>query len=130
MNDYSRYLKIPWKDKGRDFSGCDCWGWARLFANYECGLAIKDISYSSCKNVHELQRIAGIEQQKWCTIDLSDVRKGDFVDLSREGRDYHIGVMVTDKLIGHLEVNAFPVLVNKNSFKIRNRIKGVWRYVG
>ena len=37
---FERYLKIPYKDGGRDWTGCDCWGLVRLILAEERGILL------------------------------------------------------------------------------------------
>jgi cell wall-associated NlpC family hydrolase len=40
--DFSRYINIPYKLKGRDFSGCDCYGLIYLIFKTEKGITLPD----------------------------------------------------------------------------------------
>lgn len=42
MIDYAKYLSIPYKQLGRDVSGCDCWGLLCLVIKNEYGITIPD----------------------------------------------------------------------------------------
>lgn len=36
----ARYIGIPFRDDGLDFSGCHCWGLVRMVLANECGIAV------------------------------------------------------------------------------------------
>lgn len=41
---FERYLDIPYKDGGRDWDGCDCWGLVRLILAEERGIVLPSFS--------------------------------------------------------------------------------------
>lgn len=42
MIDYKKYLSIPYKPLGRDWSGCDCWGLLCMIAKSEWNVTLPD----------------------------------------------------------------------------------------
>ena len=129
MIDYSRYQEIPWKDKGRGWNGCDCWGLACLFLREECGVTVQDPgSYVTCRDIERVRRIAEEEKRNWVLITAPI--KGDVVDLSLSERDFHVGVVVTPGWVMHIEQGGWPQIVELKSKRIFGRIRGYWRYRG
>ncbi len=43
---FSKYVNIPYKYKGRDFNGCDCWGLVKLIFKKEKGITLPDFWYT------------------------------------------------------------------------------------
>lgn len=78
----------------------------------------------------ELRGLAKTERKRWRSIPVDQADKGDVTDLSIPGRDFHVGVFMNSNIIGHLERDAFPIIARKTSIRIRNRIRGVYRYDG
>ena len=45
-----KYLEIPWKEKGRDFDGADCWGQLRLVYRQELLIELPDYTEEYVSN--------------------------------------------------------------------------------
>ena len=43
---FSKYINIPYKYKGSDFSGCDCWGLVKLIMKEEKGVELPEFWYT------------------------------------------------------------------------------------
>jgi len=132
IDDYTKYLAIPWKDKGRDYSGCDCWGLVRLFLKDDCGLdlAALDGDYATARDVQAVRELADREKARWIPIKPQNAQKGDVVELSLSRADYHVGVMINEKMVLHIEHGSWPVIALLGGKRIRGRLRGIFRYVG
>lgn len=131
MKDFSRYCSIPFKDKGRDWSGCDCWGLVKLFCKNELGIDLDshDRAYSGVSDIDSIMKIADEEKKKWTAVSPPG-RVGDVVEIGLFRRDYHVGVVAAQDYILHIETSGFAQLIPAKSFRIARRIKGCWRYNG
>ena len=57
------YVGLPWADLGRDRTGCDCWGLARLVYAEQLGIALP--SYSDAYPcAGEQAEVAALNDQK------------------------------------------------------------------
>ncbi len=54
--DFTPYLNIPFKHRGRDFTGCDCWGLIRLIYERKQGIFLPeglDVEYENDLNIRD-----------------------------------------------------------------------------
>jgi len=132
MTDDTKYLAIPWKEKGRDYKGCDCWGLVRLFLKDDCGLdlASLDGDYTHCRNIGEIRRLVQERKKDWTLIEPPEADRGDVVELSLSPRDYHVGIMISPRMVLHIEEGDWPTIQSISGKRIKGRLRGIWRYAG
>ncbi len=98
------YVGIPWRDRGRDRQGCDCWGLARLV--YVDHLRIALPSYAEAyPSTEEMREIDGLIRGAllagpWIEVD----RPAEFdLVLFRRGRfDSHVGIVAGRETMLHM----------------------------
>jgi cell wall-associated NlpC family hydrolase len=129
MDGVEKYLGIPFKDKGRDFSGCDCWGLVRLFLLGEFGIEIDSLweSYAHCRDIESIKKLVEEEKTRWMPVEGPE-NKGDVLDLSLSKRDFHVGVLAAPGRILHVERGGFSRLDPETSQMICRRVRGRWRH--
>jgi len=126
-----KYLDIPFVEKGREFSGCDCWGLVVLFFKTEFGINIEDHS-AEYKDVHDLQSIAGIsakEKDRWIKVE-GNPQRGDVAEICWGRNNYHVGIVPTAGYLLHIEEGTTARIVPLRSERIKRRIINFWRHVG
>lgn len=126
--DYSRYMAIPYKVRGRDFNGCDCWGLVRLFLLNEFGIEIGNHSEYCYKDTEEIKRVVEEEKKKWDRVDVS--RLGDVAEIQILKRDFHVGVLCHPGYILHICNERFSEMNKIDSPLLKRGIKAYWRYKG
>jgi cell wall-associated NlpC family hydrolase len=126
MKDYSKYLAIPYKERGRDFKGVDCWGLVRLFLLNEFKIEIGNFNQYSVANLEEVKQVAEIEKKNWITVQSPEV--GDVAEIQMTKRGWHVGVIVHPGLILHISNDRFSEMSTLTSPLICRSIKGYWRY--
>lgn len=89
------YVGLPYRDKGRDRAGADCWGGARMVLAEVFGQHLPDYSdaYTTAEDRHSVAAAveAGLADG-W--IRVEQPRAGDLLTISIAGRPWHCGVMV------------------------------------
>ena len=105
------FFTIKFKARGRDWNGCDCWGFARLVAVEHFGKEVPalDENYSRIENSEELE---GLVSKHKALFQECLNQPGALVLLRRSGFDCHVGIMVSDHEFLHIEKG---IGVNKQS---------------
>ncbi len=68
-----RYLGIPYREGGRGWDGCDCWGLVRLILLEERGIALP--LFSDVRSTEDFVRMRGMFRRidrpcDWCMVDM------------------------------------------------------------
>lgn len=115
------YNGIPFLERGRDRAGCDCWGLFRLIHAERYQIDLPDFTgYAGTSSKADGQDIARlingwIDQGDWLPVDWRipgagpgangvrwpSLREGDGVLLRVDNQPWHIGIMVTPRIMLH-----------------------------
>ena len=94
-----KYIRIPFKQHGRDFDGCDCFGLVKLVLKTEYGIDLPDPYYTDSTDI---DHNAGLVDVLKPTMDVSPVcvpRNGDIVLMIKGGQPSHVGVYVDGSVL-------------------------------
>lgn len=126
--DLSRFVGIPFKIGGRDFSGCDCWGLVCLF--YENILNVKLDPYEGCyvdaEDLEGIGKILEWEQKNWRKICLQSAQFGDVLLLSTRFV-CHVGIFLDRARMLHSAPGKDSCIERLSSAIWASRIVGVYR---
>lgn len=130
----SRYVGIPFKDGGRDFSGLDCWGLVRLVWKEERGIFMPDMGdeYSSAFARGDVSRLFGeYTSQNW-NIDVTDQprRELDVLVFSFASIELHVGLWVAPGEMLHVMKGMDAAIERYDRTKWARRLSRVLRPVG
>ena len=103
----NRFVGIPWKDKGRDRDGVDCWGLFRLVYKEHLDIDLPSYleSYVDPKDTAELGPLITDEvAADWLRINVP--RAGDGMLFNVKGEPAHTAVYVRDDLMLHVRRGA------------------------
>lgn len=129
------YVGIPFKDGGRDRSGCDCWGLVRLVLA-DHGIDVPSYGEISAENLLGIAReVKGaLGAGPWRKVDMEPRRALDCVVMrhfsSPRRLAVHIGIMASPDLMLHTEAGCDSVKIPLNHPSVRTRILGFQRHVG
>lgn len=133
------YLAIPFAHRGRDRSGCDCWGLARLVWRERCGLELPEgAGYASA---HDAARVGAVIErgltEDWQAVAASAERPLDGVLLTGivgQGRALqraamHVGVVVAPGWLLHIGEGAGVTVEGYGpGGRMRRRVVGFYRH--
>jgi len=125
---YSKYIGIPFKDHGRDFDGCDCWGLVRLIYQNEYGIFLPryDTAYTTTKDRISVSNFALREAQNW--IEVSDKKEGDVILFRVLGLPLHVGLVIDKHYMIHILKGIDSSIEKFESPIWKKRILGVYRH--
>ena len=125
--DVSRYSNIPFSEKGRDYSGCDCWGIPYLIYRDMLGieLPLYSESYQNTEDEKELGRLTGEEKADWCEVETP--LPFDIVLIRLKGQPMHVGVVIGGGRFIHCMQDTNTSIERLNSPMWRDRIVGYYR---
>lgn len=139
-----RYMAIPFKDRGRDFDGCDCFGLYMLILANEAGVALgePDASHGINAKVAAGKIEAACISGEWFEVARGDGRavksaaqKFDVVLMSAHvqvgmaviASDLHIGVALGKGKMIHTEYPMGCSWVSLVADDVVGRVKAVYR---
>jgi cell wall-associated NlpC family hydrolase len=129
MKWYADYVGIPFKTLGRDRSGCDCYGLARLVLQDKYNIELPDLlTYTNAKDVNQTSVVISENMPLLTGERLELPKEGSIVVLRarKEQRSAHVGLMVTDSLMLHTTYSTGALIEPVNTPNIKNRIKGIY----
>jgi len=125
---FNEYVGIPFKDNGRDRSGCDCWGLVRLalkeqFDKDAPSLAgYPDTEYASSENMVQTG-LHEIEPQK-----VDNPKPGDIALIRLHGKLCHTGLYIGNNDILHTSKATGAIIENMDGIRqLRLKIEGFYR---
>lgn len=122
-----KYLNIPFKDKGRDETGVDCWGLVYLYYINEYNVKLDDHcdAYENTQDLSIADRVDKETETTWQQIITP--QSGDVVLVRMRNRPMHVGIYCGDGLMMHIEENNTPTIEKLGSIKWSKRVLGYYR---
>ncbi|MER9047584.1 C40 family peptidase [Mesorhizobium sp. M0923] len=136
------FIGLPFADKGRDWSGCDCWGFVRLVHAEHAG---NDLPSYAGLGAAERQEIAAIVSQEasspsWQIIGERDGKEFclreqpqalDIIWLRRGRLDAHCGLFLRPGLMLHMvEQDCSKIERYDDGSPWEHRLTGIYRWRG
>jgi cell wall-associated NlpC family hydrolase len=124
------YVGLPWADRGRDRSGCDCWGLARLVYEAELGIALPSYAgeYPSAEEQIEIDGLirGAVAVGPWIEVEAPE--PFDLVLFGLGRFDSHIGVMVDRARMLHMMGRDAAKIERVDAPQWLRRRRGIWRH--
>jgi cell wall-associated NlpC family hydrolase len=125
-----RYIGLPFRDHGRDRSGLDCWGLVRLVMAEQFGIALPSLA-AAYEHTLALDAISGVIRAQipaWNAVAAGDERCGDVIVLRLHGQPLHVGVVLGDRHMLHVEARIDSAIERYDQTRWKDRIYGFYRH--
>lgn len=123
----NQYIGIPYKAGGRDHSGLDCWGLARLVYQEQYKINLPSFSAEYTENdTTRMSELIAQYREGWTQKDMPE--EGDLVLLRLLGSESHIGVVVSPTKFLHIRENSDSCIESLESSAWSKRIIGYFKY--
>lgn len=128
---WNKYVGIPFVEKGRDFSGLDCWGLIRLVYMEQLGIVLPVFDEYTLEDKQVVDSLISGNMDPWKEVPEGEEQVGDGL-LMELIRRPHIAVVVSPAsgLMLHTERVYGARIQDYRSSEYRNRLRGFYRYVG
>lgn len=122
------YIGIPFRDRGRERSGCDCWGLVRMVLAERAGVALPSYSdeYLSAQDRRHLEGVIVGQMGSWFAVDAPQPL--DVILMRRLSVAAHIGVAVTPNHVLHVESGRTSAVERMSRSGLSQSIVGYYRH--
>lgn len=124
------YVGLPWADRGRDRTGCDCWGLVRLVYAEALGISLPSYAgdYPSADELREIDGLirGALGAGPW--VEVAAVREFDLVLFGIGRFDSHIGIMVDRSRMLHMMGCDTAKIERVDTPIWSRRRRGTWRH--
>lgn len=125
------YVGLPYRAKGRDRDGLDCWGLVRLvmLEVFRVELHSYTAAYATPTDMIEVSAVlkGEIPESGWQPV-VDAPRAGDGVVFRLLGQPWHVGLIVEPGRFLHIEEGAGSVVDRLDSPRWARRIHGIFRH--
>lgn len=124
-------IGVPFRDKGRERDGWDCWGAVRWGLREAFGIEVPSYleSYLSSQDGEAVSAIIAREAVKWPLCGLEKARPGDVLILRVKGRPWHFGLVSEPPYFIHADKSCGTIRERWDSQLWSGRIVGAHRHV-
>lgn len=124
------YIGLPFADHGRNpADGLDCWGLYRLVLGEQFGVALPSYhsGYAHTCDDEKLPELIKAESRNWISIAAGSEKAGDAVILRLRGQPMHIGIVIGDRQMLHIENKINSAIESYASPRWKDRVIAFYR---
>lgn len=125
------YIGIPYRVHGRDRTGCDCWGLARLVLGERRGVWLPsfagDYGGTDFAHRHELARLIDVRRPLVAVSPVSAPEVGDIVLMRLGGQPCHVGLVTGPGRMLHIEQDLAAIIERYDGHQWGRRVDSFWR---
>lgn len=126
---WNNYIRTPFKEKGRDLAGVDCWGLAAIIYEGELGIILPSYTdfYENTEESRLLAKLIADERaNKW---DHPETPKMfDIIILKLGGVPFHVGVVTKPNHMIHCAKDVGTTHVRFDTLEWDKKVVGFARY--
>lgn len=125
----NRFIGIPYKSKGGDWLGVDCYGLCRLFMFVELGKEIPTYAddYKSAEDKVSVSDAILKHVKSWVPVE-GQKQPGDIVIFNIGNKPLHCGVLLNSNDFLHCLEGTRSCVERLNSITWGDRLAGVYRW--
>jgi murein DD-endopeptidase / murein LD-carboxypeptidase len=126
----AQYIGIPWRDRGRDRAGCDCYGLVWMVLREQCGIELPSYAadYATAADQIEIARmLAGECAARGEAVTAGQENRGDLIMLRIGRHECHVGLVVNPRLMLNVRRGVNSCLERYDAPMWRERVAGFWR---
>lgn len=130
INPFDPYIGIPFKDRGRDRNGIDCWGLFVLVYREMFHIELPEYNglYSTTADREATSALIEGNMGPWTEIPPGGEVIGDGVLMTNQGIPSHIGIVAARSLVLHIELGFGSLCQDYNSSILKRRVCGFYRH--
>ena len=129
--DFNQYVGLPYRDKGRDRSGLDCWGLLRLVYHEQAGIALPSYAedYVTAEDRQAIADLIAGRRQPWSEVAEETVKPLDGLLMCHAGLERHIGIVVRRGLVLHVGLEIPESRIESyRSLRLKRRVSRFLRH--
>ena len=128
--DIMKYIKIPFKDRGRDENGVDCFGLVQMIYQDEFKIQLPSYieMYANEKDKKAICHAINSEKKLSGWLETTTPKFGNLIILNLLGRPLHLGVMLDENTFIHCMKGKGTIIENTSDISWRNRINGYLKW--
>lgn len=125
-----RYIGLPFAERGRDRAGLDCWGLVRLVMAEQFAMTLPCFAkeYQRPTDQAVIGGIVQREMPSWRAVPAGQEELGDVVVLRMRGAPMHVGMVIGDGQMLHIEQGINSAIERYSGLRWRERVEGFFRY--
>jgi len=120
-------LTVPFEDRGRGWTGWDCWGLVRTAYRDILGVDLPSYAtqYENTVDLFQLKTVIDRHRDGWQKVDKP--KSMDVALLTYGGRPVHVGLMIGSDYFLNAEKRVGTYLDRLSSVEWKKRVEGVYR---
>lgn len=125
----SRFIGIPFVSKGRTFRGCDCYGLVKLYYKEVLNIELPETVITSEQPRRTFANYLNEISKNWTsTVPQKNAVVAMAVNAEHPTLVTHFAVMIDDKRFIDTRENRSSYLTSIDDEKIKNQIKGFYKW--